>query len=212
MTEENNAGNSGQDEPAWADEPPYITGDGDIAWRSLGTVPTPPLYYYPDGKPIVDDELLPATLKWAMLLEQRDEERIVGQCKTLYGERLSTVWLGLNHNWGTQGPPILFETMLFAPDTENVRRRTLPCLFDEVRGVLDIDYEAKAEREAFEAYTAKHYPDDGMQLRYATREEAEESFYKLRLQCLIPPRWRHFLCWTIGQDPAWRRWDEGDDE
>jgi hypothetical protein len=102
--------------------------------------------------------------------------------------------------------------MLFAPDPDNVRRRTIPCLFDEIKGVLDIDYEAKAEREAFEAHIAKHYPHDQLQLRYATRAEAEDSHQKLKLQCLIPPRWRHFLLWTIGQDRTWRHYEDEDEE
>lgn len=28
---------------------------------------------------------------------------------------ISTVWLGMDHRWG-QGPPLIFETMVFAPD------------------------------------------------------------------------------------------------
>lgn len=33
------------------------------------------------------------------------------------GVAVSTVWLGLNHNWDRSGPPHIFETMVFgAPD------------------------------------------------------------------------------------------------
>ena len=32
------------------------------------------------------------------------------------GWSVSTVWLGLNHNYTGQGPPVIFETMVFPPD------------------------------------------------------------------------------------------------
>lgn len=36
------------------------------------------------------------------------------------GVRVSTVFLGMDHNWSQAGPPILFETMLFGtPDEDN---------------------------------------------------------------------------------------------
>jgi hypothetical protein len=53
------------------------------------------------------------------------------------------------------------------------------------------------------AYIKKHYPHDQLQLRYATRAEAEAKHNKLKLQCLIPPRWRHFLLGRVCCDPTW---------
>lgn len=32
------------------------------------------------------------------------------------GYRVSTVWLGLNHRFMSEGPPVIFETMIFGPD------------------------------------------------------------------------------------------------
>ena len=84
-----------------------------------------PTHYHRDGTPIVDNELMPSVLQWALLFE--NEDRKVDSTKTLYGERLSTVFLGLDHSWGG-GPPLIFETMLFAPEQpprpsrESVRR------------------------------------------------------------------------------------------
>lgn len=227
------SGVSGAQEPPWNPDPKpgEQTEDGDVIWTTwggkplnevpfivveeeipLGRTPTSPAAYYPDGKPILDDELLPGFMKWALLFEQRSEERIVGQCKTLYGEKLSTVWLGLDHNWGGGGAPLIYETMLFAPDPDNVGRRTIRALA-AARGEEERDQEAEAEYDRHRAYIEKHYPHDQLQLRYSTRQEAEDAHEKLKLQCLIPPRWRHFLLWTVGQDPAWRRWEEdGDDE
>jgi hypothetical protein len=206
-------GVSGPDEPlVWGAKRGDLTEDGGIVWtnagKPLGTVPSVK-HYYPDGKAIVDDELLPAFMKWALLFEQRNGDRIIGQSKTLYGERLSTVWLGLDHQYG-DGPPLIFETMLFAPDPKKVNRSALSARQRAVMGQRPEpgDAEIIAEADAHEAYTAKHYPHNQLQLRYSTREEAEEMHYKLRLQCLIPPRWRHFLCWTIGQDRTWKHYED----
>lgn len=168
----------------------------------LGRRPRPDMFY-PDGSPILSDELLPATLKWALILED-GRERIVGNTKTLYGERLSTVWLGLDHNF-FGGPPLIYETMLFAPDKDNVRLRSIDDLMRSMKGEK-VD---TSEYDSFTAYTKKHYPHhDQLQLRYHTRAEAAESHEKLKLQCLIPPRWRHFLLWTIGQDADWSYYDD----
>lgn len=35
------------------------------------------------------------------------------------GARVSTVFLGLDHNFGSGGPPILWETMIFNVETED---------------------------------------------------------------------------------------------
>lgn len=167
----------------------------------LGTVPRPDKYY-PDGKPILSDELLPATMKWAMLFEQT-EDRIVGQTRTLYGEKLSTVWLGLDHNFSRTGPPLIFETMLFAPRDHRLDH-------DYLGTVTGKTPSAEKERAYGEQqkFIERHYPHDQLQLRYATRREAEDSHEKLRLQCLIPPRWRYFLLGRVYGDPTWLRYDD----
>ena len=160
--------------------------------------------YYPDGSPILSDELLPATLKWAMLFEERGPHRIVGNTKTPYGERLSTVWLGLDHNFFPSGPPLIYETMLFAPDKG--LHREIVGSYGKTETV-----EEKEDRDRRRMYLEKHYPHDQLQIRYSTRRQAEDSHNKLKMQCLIPPRWRHFLLWTIGQDADWRFYDDADD-
>ena len=170
----------------------------------MGLRPKPDKYY-PNGSPILSDELLPATMKWAMLFEQTGPDRIVGQTKTLYGEKLSTVWLGLDHNFSRTGPPLIFETMLFAPSDGETRKR-LDYLHNLLHGKATPEEEQ--EEDARKAYIEKHYPHDQLQLRYATRREAEESHNKLKLQCLIPPRWRHFLLWTVAREADWRFYDD----
>jgi len=42
--------------------------------------------------------------------------KVVKQERLWYGAWLSTVWLGLDHRYG-EGPPLIFESMLFAPGT-----------------------------------------------------------------------------------------------
>jgi hypothetical protein len=61
------------------------------------------MYFDRNGKPIT-------LWEWAALMESGADRHVaddmVGQV------RVSTVWLGLNHNWGP-GPPLIFETMVF---------------------------------------------------------------------------------------------------
>lgn len=62
-----------------------------------------------DGKtPIpVEDVLV-----WARWYEQADKERRVGY-DTIGDTEVSTIFLGIEHNFGIKGRPILWETMIF---------------------------------------------------------------------------------------------------
>ena len=64
---------------------------------------------------------------WGAAAEnRRNYERdpwCVGQTKWADGAALSTVFLGLDHQWGDEGPPILFETMLFDDDEDDYQTR-----------------------------------------------------------------------------------------
>lgn len=70
------------------------------------------LYYVLDGH-----EVRPTTslLEWARMFE--GEERRVAQTEVAPGIRVSTVFLGLDHRFWGDGPPLLFETMAFS-DTD----------------------------------------------------------------------------------------------
>lgn len=62
--------------------------------------------YILDGKKVVAcDDLM----EWGRWLEKSN--RVVAKTD-VGGSRVSTVFLGLNHNFG-DGPPLLFETMVF---------------------------------------------------------------------------------------------------
>mgnify|MGYP001599867616 CR=1 FL=1 len=76
-----------------------------------------PRYYARDGS-----LLLGGTLEWARLLEDESVRR-VAFTKLPSGAVVSTVWLGLDHNFGA-GPPLIFETMVFGlPDGEEPQER-----------------------------------------------------------------------------------------
>ena len=63
----------------------------------------------------------PATLEvWARWFEN-NRDRIVKQ--EMVGDvKVSTVFLGLDHNWG-QGPPVLWETMVFGGKMDQHQER-----------------------------------------------------------------------------------------
>jgi hypothetical protein len=64
-------------------------------------------WYDRAGKPI-------DALKWSILHDDRDYvviDREVATMKPL--AEVSTVWLGLNHNWDPDGEPLIFESMVF---------------------------------------------------------------------------------------------------
>ena len=63
-------------------------------------------YYDRHGKPMT-------LIEWASALE--GERRV--DVTEVNGLTVSTVWLGLDHNFG-HGPPLIFETMVFERDEE----------------------------------------------------------------------------------------------
>jgi hypothetical protein len=64
-----------------------------------------PMFYDKDGTPIEKIEYF--DMKYAELGYKRVAETFLPD-----GKWVSTVWLGINHNFGV-GPPIIFETMVF---------------------------------------------------------------------------------------------------
>ncbi len=61
-------------------------------------------YYDRQGNPIT-------TMEWVSSFENFDE-KVVRQETLPNGKWVSTVWLGLNHQFG-DGPPLIFESMVF---------------------------------------------------------------------------------------------------
>ena len=50
--------------------------------------------------------------KWMVLIEDEDYVKVAHSTVGPIGV-VSTVWLGIDHNYGGEGPPIIFETMVF---------------------------------------------------------------------------------------------------
>lgn len=63
-------------------------------------------YYDKDGAPMNPQE-------WALKVSDYAYKR-VGATTLPDGKWISTVWLGLDHSFGDRGPPLIFETMVFA--------------------------------------------------------------------------------------------------
>ena len=77
------------------------------------------------GHYVLDENHIPrkakSFLEWAEFFEQTELRR-VAKTETSRGE-VSTVFLGIDHNFGFKGPPILFETMVFGgPYNEYMER------------------------------------------------------------------------------------------
>ena len=56
-------------------------------------------------------------MDWAMWFESSENQRIVARDE-IGDVRVSTIFLGLDHNWRLEGPPILWETMTFGGGIE----------------------------------------------------------------------------------------------
>jgi hypothetical protein len=62
-------------------------------------------YYDRQGNAMTREE-------WATSYETRQDQKRVAETTLPNGRWVSTVWLGLNHQYG-DGPPLIFETMVF---------------------------------------------------------------------------------------------------
>lgn len=69
------------------------------------------IYYDKNGTPLTPDEYV------ALLTREGQDYRRVAET-TLAKAWVSTVWLGINHQYGS-GPPLIFETMVF-PNADNL--------------------------------------------------------------------------------------------
>jgi hypothetical protein len=72
------------------------------------------------GEPVIEPDLL----KWGRWFETAEEARRVADTRLENGVRVSTVFLGLDHNFCMDGPPILWETMVFGGPHDQKMIRT----------------------------------------------------------------------------------------
>lgn len=82
---------------------------------------TRPRYYDLDGNPI-------DLAEWSVRFEDRgsdpEGEWRIGEDGFEDGNvRVSTVWLGLDHSFTEEGPPLIFETMIFGGPHDSFQRR-----------------------------------------------------------------------------------------
>jgi hypothetical protein len=52
-------------------------------------------------------------MTWARWLQTARQDRVVARTTVMEGVDVSTVFLGLDHRFGEDGPPLIFETMVF---------------------------------------------------------------------------------------------------
>jgi len=69
-----------------------------------------PLYYILDGKIAKQCD---SVLEWGQWMEENSRRVAFDKIDDI---EVSTVFLGLDHNWEEDGDPLLFETMSFLPD------------------------------------------------------------------------------------------------
>lgn len=71
-------------------------------------------FFNREGQPIT-------SAQWLALMGRPGYQRValdeVGEVE------VSTVWLGLNHRWADDGPPLIFETMIFGGSQDGAQWR-----------------------------------------------------------------------------------------
>jgi hypothetical protein len=70
-----------------------------------------------NGQPVLEPDIM----RWGQWFEKSWPARQVASTE-IGDARVSTVFLGFNHNWH-EGPPILFETMIFGGEHDQFQRR-----------------------------------------------------------------------------------------
>jgi hypothetical protein len=74
------------------------------------------MYFDVDGRPLSMSE-------WGLMLQERSEENAdewrIGH-DVIGAYEVSTVWLGLDHSYLPEAPPLIFETMVFEPEYERL--------------------------------------------------------------------------------------------
>ena len=77
-----------------------------------------PMFYRRNGTPYPPSP--DPAIAWAVDFEVSD--RHLGKHRSIYGELISTVWLGLDHNL-LGSVPLIFESMVFGRGGERTQRR-----------------------------------------------------------------------------------------
>lgn len=127
-------------------------------------------YYYPNGKPIRAEN---APMIWVNLIGD-EANKAVNANYLANGISISTVWLGLNHNWEA-GKPLIYETGVFREGKE----------LELVR------YSTRVQALAGHKEMVKKWGDPGAMLYFWLEEIKKKIAYlpsKIRMKC------QHFVC------------------
>ena len=134
-------------------------------WMDWGKFALIPLYFDRHGFPIPGNGTVEsATLAWKRMKETDDSRLAWDELPD--GSYLSTVWLGLDHNY-VWGPPLIFETMRFCDDKD----------VDWIEG-------PDGTRRMTTGHKPHDFPDPVTgelveQLRYTTEEEALAAHHEI---------------------------------
>jgi hypothetical protein len=91
--------------------------------KILGNTPGESNLPFSDSYVLTDGVPVPARriLEWGQFMADHERRRIALTEKD--GIQVSTVFLGLDHNFGFSGEPVLFETMIFGGDHDGYQER-----------------------------------------------------------------------------------------
>lgn len=90
------------------------------------------LYFDKQGNPITREQMCELRFDMSDGARVSDYARI-GYNTLLDNVEVSTVWLGINHSFVVQGPPVIFETMVFAPGRDYDQDCIRYCTEEEAR-------------------------------------------------------------------------------
>lgn len=88
-------------------------------------------HYILDGK---EPKKIDSLEEWAKWFEEA-ENRLIAVTNISPEITVSTIFLGLDHNWSKSGPPVLFETMVFGYEDGDLTERT--STWDEAKSAHD---------------------------------------------------------------------------
>jgi len=81
----------------------------------------PEIYFDREGRPLTTDQWI---AKFEDAQARGEDYRRVAE-DTVGPYWVSTVWLGINHNYGPHGPPLIFQTMIFPWDEATKRPKKM---------------------------------------------------------------------------------------
>jgi hypothetical protein len=88
-------------------------------WQAAANILGQPMYYQRDGTPIPRSKIFDDVMEWARDFEKGNA---IAHDTSIWGDEISTVFLGLDHNWSPTGPPLIYETMVFRKASDDKRR------------------------------------------------------------------------------------------